>query len=398
MSTLKVDNIRHNSATSDAITMASDGTCTAKITSIGGGGLSHRNIIINGAMTVAQRASSTTSNGYKFVDRFQTSVGSLSTGGNVTRSQQSLSSSDTGPWQAGFRKYARMATVAAGTAAAGSSIDFYTHIEAQDMANSGWNYTSSSSYVTFSYWVKSSVPQNFFVTLKSGDGTPQKYATETGSLTADTWTKITKTIPGASNVQFDNDNGEGLEIEWSIFRGTDLTGSMSLNAWAANNNSVRTPDQTSTFFTTNGATFEITGGQLEVGPVATSFEHRSIGEELHRCQRYFYMCADGTRGKSGTNRAPICTGAMYNSSNFNGVVNFPVEMRTTPSLYKVVGSGYFRIWGNGGSDGCNDVVLEGSSPQCGIANIYDGLSQTSGSATWATTDNAACRLGFQAEL
>ena len=73
-------------------------------------------------------------------------------------------------------------------------------------------------------------------------------------------------------------------------------------------------------------------------------------------------------------------------------------MRTTPSLYKVVGSGYFRIWGNGGSDGCNDVVLEGSSPQCGIANIYDGLSQTSGSATWATTDNAACRLGFQAEL
>ena len=129
MSTLKVDNIRHNSATSDAITMASDGTCTAKLTSINGGSqLSHRNIVINGGMTIAQRAVSSVTNGYTFVDRFQTNVASLSTGGDVTRSQQSLSSSDTGPWQAGFRKYARMATVAAGTAAAGSSIDFYTHL------------------------------------------------------------------------------------------------------------------------------------------------------------------------------------------------------------------------------------------------------------------------------
>ena len=135
MSTLKVDAIRHNSATSDAITTHSDGTASVKAVDVGGSQLSHRNIVINGGMTIAQRAVSSTSNGYTFVDRFQTNVASLSTGGNVTRSQQSLSSSDTGPWQAGFRKYARMATVAAGTAAAGSSIDFYTHIEATDMAN-----------------------------------------------------------------------------------------------------------------------------------------------------------------------------------------------------------------------------------------------------------------------
>ena len=68
-----------------------------------------------------------------------------------------------------------------------------------------------------------------------------------------------------------------LEIEWSLFRGTDQTGSMSLNAWAANNNSVRTPDQTSTWYTTNDATFEITGVQLEVGSVATDL---SIGHSL----------------------------------------------------------------------------------------------------------------------
>ena len=71
MSTLKVDAIRHNSATSDAITTASDGTCTAKLTSVGGGQLSHRNLIINGAMNVAQRATSSTSNGYAALDRYR---------------------------------------------------------------------------------------------------------------------------------------------------------------------------------------------------------------------------------------------------------------------------------------------------------------------------------------
>ena len=68
MSTLKVDAIRHNSATSDAITTAADGTCTAKLTSVGGGQLSHRNLIINGAMTVAQRGGTSTTNGYGTVD------------------------------------------------------------------------------------------------------------------------------------------------------------------------------------------------------------------------------------------------------------------------------------------------------------------------------------------
>ena len=89
MSTLKVDNIRHNSATSDAITMASDGTCTAKLTSIGGGGLSHRNVISNGAMIVSQRATSasyTSGNVFPALDRFR-AVGNSSMTVNTTISQ-----------------------------------------------------------------------------------------------------------------------------------------------------------------------------------------------------------------------------------------------------------------------------------------------------------------------
>ena len=248
------------------------------------GQLSHRNIIVNGDMNVAQRGTSSASSGYQTVDRFFHSGDGWDAA--MTQAQGDVASGTT-PYTQGFRKTFKLTngnqTSGAG---AGDTLVILNRIEAQDLANSGWNYTSSSSSVSFSFWVKSSVAQNFFFTFKSGDGTPQKYAMETGSLTADTWTKITKTIPGNSNIQFDNDNGEGLEIEWSIFRGTDETGSMSLNAWAANNNSVRTPDQTSTWFTTNAATFEITGVQLEVGPVATPFEHRTVADELARCQRY----------------------------------------------------------------------------------------------------------------
>ena len=394
MSTLKVDNIRHNSATSDAITMASDGTCTANITN----NLSNRRINVNGALNVAQRGTSfsSTSGGNFFADRYKVGFNTISAGTCVT-SQQSLTSSDA-PYALGFRKYGRLALGQAGTAAGTSFIEVLHKFEGQDINASGWDHTSSSSNFTVSFWFRCSTNQTFYVNLRSRDGTSYVYTYSFTASGNNTWTKITKTIPGNSNVQIDNDNGAGLDCRIWIFAGTDYTASVTLDQWRVYDTASRVPDMATTWLTAGASTIDFTGFQFEAGSVATDYEHRSVADELARCQRYFYMCADGTRGKSGTNRAPICTGAMYNSSNFNGVVNFPVEMRTTPSLYKVVGSGYFRIWGNGGSDGCNDVVLEGSSPQCGIANIYDGLSQTSGSATWATTDNAACRLGFQAEL
>ena len=161
------------------------------------------------------------------------------------------------------------------------------NIEAQDIANSGWDYTSASSYITFSFWVKSSVAQNFYGYIQTHDGSGQRYPFETGSLSANTWAKITKTIPGNSNITMDNDNGKGLSINLTQFMGTNLTGSTSLNTWAAWDTALRSPDQTSTWWTTNDATWEITGLQLEVGDVATEFEMRSYDAELQRCYRYY---------------------------------------------------------------------------------------------------------------
>ena len=221
MSTLKVDNIRHNSATSDAITMASDGTCTTKITSVGGGQLSHRNIIINGAMTVAQRGQSSTSSGYHTVDRFQ--VNNSATDEAPTQAQVDVASGTT-PYSLGFRKALKV-TNGNQTSGAGTS-DFIRalyYVEAQDLANSGWNYKSSSSYITLSFWVKASVAQTYYTNVRAFDGTQKMYYFSY-TLSADTWTKVTHTIPGHADISIDNDTGQGIYIQWYQFRGTNNTG------------------------------------------------------------------------------------------------------------------------------------------------------------------------------
>ena len=331
MSTLRVDAIRHNSATSDAITTAADGTCTAKLTSIGGGGLSHRNIFINGAMTVAQRGVSSTTNGYGSVDRFY--VGNNGVDEAPTHSQADISAGTT-PYTLGFRKSLKI-TNGNQTSGAGAADYIFINMpqEAQNLATSGWNYKSSSSFITLSFWIKSSVAQNFFFQFDVRDGTRQNYVMETGSLTADTWTKITKVIPGNSNLTIDNDNGVGAYITFGVFWGTNYTASMSLETWGAASDSSKTPDNTSTWYTTNDATLEFTGIQLEVGDTATSFEHRSFGDELSRCQRYFIRY-----GGNGA-YSPIGNGFQRETTQSFIQGTFPVRMRANPTPILTAGEG-----------------------------------------------------------
>ena len=317
MSEIKVNSIKGVGASAAAITVNnSDGTCTANITN----NLSNRNLIINGAMQVAQRGtSSSTGAGFQTVDRFQ--VSHFGVAASPTQSQVDVASGTT-PYTLGFRKAYKITNANQGGVHNDALIRFLYQFEAQDIANSGWNYLSSSSNITLSFWIKSSVSQNFFGRLNTTDGTSQNYPFETGSLSADTWTKVTKTIPGNSNLQFDNNNDEGLVLEIVAWYGTDLTGSVSLNQWATQVSATRTPDNTSTWYTTNNATLEITGLQLEVGSVATDFEHRSFGQELALCQRYYYKYPTGGI-EMGLNRS----GGRRTANAY-----FPVTMRNNPTV------------------------------------------------------------------
>ena len=318
MSEIKVNSIKGVGASAAAITVNnSDGTCTANITN-----KPNRNLIINGACLIAQRGVSSTDNNYGTVDRFKVSYNG--TDESPTQAQVDVASGTT-PYTSGFRKALKI-TNGNQTSGAGAAdiITYQYRVEAQDMANSGWNYTSTSSFITLSFWIKSSVAQSFGCFLRSHDGSQLTFPFETGSLSADTWTKITKTISGNGSMSFSNDNGTGLEINIGGFWGTDYTTSdKTLDAWSAYSNSSRLKDfPASTWYTTNDATLEITGVQLEVGSVATDFEHRSFGQELALCQRYFY------KPDLNTYLQPAYQYGQYNKMS---VVEFPTTMRATPT-------------------------------------------------------------------
>jgi len=320
MSTLKVDGIRSNSASSDAITLASNGTCTANLTN-----KPNRNLIINGAMLVAQRGTSSLANGIRTVDRF--SYGSVSIDGSPTQAQADVASGTT-PYSLGFRKSYKVTNGNQTSGAQAASLQQYSYrIEAQDIANSGWNYTDPNSKITLSFWVKSSVSQNFYGFVNATDGTAQQYPFETGTLTANTWTKITKVIPGNSNLQFDNNDEVGMRIYLGTYFGTNYTdSSVTLNAWGAYSGSARTPNHTTTWYTTNDATFELTGVQLEVSDHATDFNHEFYQETYHKCLRYTYVI--DTIDSDYVDRSYAYA---YTSTVVRGVIFFPRPMRTYPS-------------------------------------------------------------------
>ena len=283
-----------------------------------------KNLIINGGMEVAQRGTSSTANGYGSVDRFQILYGGADEA--PTHAQVDVASGTT-PYTSGFRKALKI-TNGNQTSGAGAAdyMGIWQHIEGQNISSSGWNTTDPNSKLTFSYWVKSSVAQTFYGRFRAFASSQYEY-TYSFSLSANTWTKVTTTVPGNSNFSsLVNTNAVGFYHVWQCFWGTDYTNNKTLDAWAVKDNANKSPDMTSTWYTTNDATLEITGVQLEVGDAATDFEHRSFGEELQLCQRYFYMFESKAFDMHFDYHVVNAT-----SEYMQGGISFPVEMRSTPS-------------------------------------------------------------------
>ena len=402
MSEIKVNSIKGVAASQAAISINNtDGTCTANITNIGGGQLSNRNLIINGAMQIAQRGTSgSITEGYPSIDRFYTFSNGLNE--NPTMSQGSLTSSDT-PFNSGFRKYLRFQNGNQTSGAGVSDQTFFAQfIEAQNVANSGWNYTSTSSKITLQFWIRASVAQTYYGYLKASDGSNYLYPFSI-ALSANTWTKITKTIIGNSNLQIDNNNGNGLEFGIYAYLGTSLTdNSVSLDTWAAYNSSQRTPDHTTTWYTTNDSTIDVTGVQLEVSDFATNFEHRTFGQELSLCQRYYldFLSYDG-QGTNPESNLAFAVGTWYNSTYIFCPVKFPVAMRTAPTMESSNNTNDFYALYGAHVDLYNENgLLQASNMGARIYPIVGTATQgSSGVCTVLHAETpATAKLRFTAEL
>ena len=320
-----------------------------------------RNLIINGAARVQQRGSSITASGqHGKVDRFI-----LQTGGGTTTFDAGTVSSSDAPYDLGFRSTLKITNTTAGSNAATDYAGMSYRIEAQDVVHSGWDFTSSSSYITLSFWAKSSLAGDYQVGFRSSDGTVQANAHEF-TLVADTWKKITFTVSGDTAITVNDDTGIGLNLFFWAYLGTNYTtSSFTFDAWTAHSGSDQGGDFPQNWKSTASATFEVTGIQLEVGDKATPFDHpRSYGEELALCQRYYVeggiIFQTGTPNRYMTNIA------------------LPVEMRVKPTI------------SNGGVDSGSGggVVPQISRDGANTSriNFYQGSNHSAISSAWIKFD------------
>ena len=313
MSTIKVNKIENTSTTAGGISIDNAGHVSVDGQQLPSAGpLSNRNLIINGAMQVAQRATSTstilTATEYKTLDRFKTQLSGYTTAaGTISQSTEAPT---------GFSKSHRVNITTPETIAAADLATIRYRLEGQDLQNLEYG-TSQAKTTTLSFWVRSSITGTYGISVYQADAVRNLGLTYSVN-TADTWEYKTLTIPGDTSGTINDDTGEGLQIAWNLsvgssFKGTDNTtwGAYSNSRWATGH-AVDLIGVTSDFY--------LTGVQLEVGSVATPFEHRSYGDELHRCRRYYQTV--------GT----VFSGETEGSTRFTINCAFNPEMRVAPSV------------------------------------------------------------------
>ena len=339
-----------------------------------------RNLIINGAMQVAQRGTSSTNQGYKTVDRFR--------GYHPSMGQLAYTQEQSTDAPAGFSNSYKW-TVTTAETALGASEEWriFTGLEGQDVQRLKFG-TSDAESFTVSFWVKSSVTGTYTVYVLDNDNS--YIITDTYTIdTADTWEHKSVTFVGNPNQSFDNDNNGSLYVQWILSAGSDYTGT-DTTSWTSGLTG-RAYGHTANIATTANATFQLTGVQLEVGDTATPFEHRSYGEELLSCQRYCHVW------KSTQTYDAVCMMATWNANTFYGTYSYPVEMRADPT---VTYSGDFQFVGSGSSitggvEGTNRIGRYVTNTR--YDKTSHGVSQ--GDSGWFRDDNdSSATITFDAEL
>ena len=314
---MPISTINTNSIADDAVTVPK---VTDQV-------LTHRNLIINGAMQVWQRTTAATSAGntYATVDRFAFGV---NTDGAYTTEQ----STDT-PTGTGYSLKAQV-TTADTSISSGQYAYMYHEIEAQNLQHLLYG-TSAAKSITLSFWVKSNKTGIYTIILRKLPGTDCHLVYEYTIDSANTWEKKEITIsPTAGSTSIitsstgtiSNDNGRGIQLGWNFAFGSNYNGATN-NTWTTNTNHYATPNQVNWMDSTSN-NFYLAEVQLEVGDTATPFEHRSFGDELARCQRYYFKW-DETISNEGALWGLQTAG--LGSSYARTPVYFPVKMRATPT-------------------------------------------------------------------
>ena len=347
------------------------------------GALSNRNLIINGAMQVAQRGTSATAavnSSYSTVDRFEFY---LSGGGAYTTERSTGHLADTGHDTA-----LKIAVTTADTSiAAGDYYSFLQKIEAQNLQRLQYG-TSSAKEMTLSFWVRATKTGTQTMFVSKNDSTQYNFVQEYTINQSDTWEYKTIKIPALTASGITNDNGLGIQVGWILKYGSTYEG--AAGSWVSSTTLFTTSNAVNNMDSTSN-TFYLTGVQLEVGDTATPFEHRSYGQELALCQRYFNNIVE----YGGSSVTGFVSAAAYSSGINYGPYTFPVEMRTSPTLSYSSLSHFRSRFSNNQTP--TDISYHGTASKKQTTLQFSATS-TAGQAGWFEAINSNAYLYLDAEL
>ena len=341
------------------------------------GALSNRNLIINGPMTVSQRGTSASPApiGY-LIDRFAT----YSSGVGVL----SIAQSSDAP--AGFTNSALITVTTAGTPSGGSYRTFQQAIEGNISAVLAQG-TPEAKAFTVSFWVKTSILGTFSGSMRDSI-VSRSYVFEYTMNAINTWEYKTVTIAGSTGGTFNTGNTGGLTLAFSQGQGTSFA-TATVGSWVTGNFHGSTTE--TDLIATLGATWQITGVQLEAGDTATPFEHRSFGQELALCQRYFQeLCGRGTI-------KAIANVSYYTTTDTFCAVRLQSEMRVTPTAI-IPNQTDFKVFANEGNSPTTAVLLNASSGTASVELTFRTAARTVGFNGWVRTNSAAASIQLDAEL
>lgn len=367
MSTIKVNNLES----------ATGGGVAAKIASVNGGGIGTKNLVINGAMQIAQRATSQasiTSSGYYTVDRYRIFL----TTGQVTTSQ----STDV-PTGEGFTNSFKVDVTSAASMGVNDLLGVQQRIEAQNLQMLNYG-TSGAKTITLSFFVKSNKTGTYCVALEKPDNTRYDFVSEYTISSANTWEKKTITIAPDSNIQasagaINDDNGIGFGLKFMLATGSDRDNATN-NTWNTGGGTVLSTSNQVNLLDSTSNEWYVTGVQLELGAVATPFEHRSFGQELALCQRY--TCKWWNHGETTNNHSRFPPGYYTTTSQGVFFMIHPVAMRATDGRSLTHNISNIESFTGGGASNNLSIMGDGSSNMI-TPILVSSLSSVTANAIYA---------------
>lgn len=351
------------------------------------GDITGRNLIINGAMKVAQRGTSATaSSGYNTVDRFQLTVA------NMDNAAYTYVQSSVAP--TGFSNSWRIDCTTVESALAADEYSTFTQaIEAQNLQQIS-NGSSAAKSLTLSFYVKSNKTGTWGLNLYKPDNTGRQITATYTISSADTWEYKTITFAGdTAGGGIANDNGAGMYVYWALAAGSDYTSSDS-TSWSNYSNAGFLYGHNVNFFDSTANDWAVTGVQLEVGQTATPFEYEDFGTTLAKCQRYYYKISVDTQYDT------FMVADNDTTTTANGTNSFPVTMRASPTALETSGTAaHYEVRTASSSVACNDVpTLIRTTTNTAYTHFITANVLTAGNASTLRAANISAYLAWSAEL